>query len=325
MIADYSNKEFNQLFDLLRVRLDIGHLYASIKQSVNPFEVYLAQKKPLMWSLENLNHTVIKSQYLRCAYFVLYALGGIAMVKQGDELEYDRIQPDYPRIFRWNDMRHYSEFSNSSDNLWWIQHFSDRYKSNASSGSLVYDSGMDVKTATSRPRSILNFLIYLNQRIKPKLSDEEMPRSELGLNLEQWRQHKSRLPQYMYPRPPGDPYAKSIHSSSLIDMDSGLYNITIANSILRIQRKIRNLKQSAFYSIRIYRNAVFIVNLSSLNMPLDRLIGHQSASYNIIQSGSPIHVLYDSSHSLPDYIQFLSHTSQVYFESKANSFLALEF
>jgi hypothetical protein len=319
MIADFDRNriENHSPFDLLKVSLDFNEIMAALERSDNPFKFYISQEKNMIWSLDatsnfsSLRRLQSTSQSaLMGYYFMMYSLPGIVSLKQGDEIEYARKSPDYPRMYQWDNLLPHGGFSNASDQtLWWLESF---LSGDASRNNLSYEKTLDSKTAMVNPRSFLHFQAAFNLRVKPKLNDD----------LATMRQDKSVPPKIIIPKAP-EPFKNSYNSlSSLYLAKSEIYDINVEHSVLKVRRKIKNGQSQSFYSIRFYRNVLFLVNFSQMNIPLDRLI---SATGSISVLTGPIHVIFDSCRLFPDYVHLITPNYQAFYELKSNCFVSIEY
>ncbi len=316
LIADFdlNRIENHAAFDLLRVSVNLNEIVAGLERSFNPFESYINQEKTLIWSIDStVNYSSLHklqstSESSILGYlFVLYSLPGIVSLRQGDELEYPRTQPSYPKIYNWDNSLPHSGFSNSSETLWWIENFSDRSNINK-----PHEKLLDSKTALVNPRSFLHFQAAFNMRVKPKLNDD----------LALMRQDKATPPMIIIPKAP-EPFKNSYNSlSSLYLAKSEVYDINVEHSVLKVRRKIKNGQSHSFYSIRFYRNVLFLVNFGPTNIPLDRLV---ASTGSISMLTGPIHVIYDSCRSFPDYVHLNTPNYQAFYELKSNCFVSIEY
>ena len=190
IIGDYSEHDMlkNSLYDIRRINLNSAAVFNSFKAngSHNPFEVYLRGNKKCLWSLESLDSLPYKSGSRRDLiigyYMIAYALPGIVLLKQGDELEYEQKSPSSTKFYRWDDLKNHSGFSaNFSENLFWskfatkstveVNNQTTAYTNSTVRRPILHEFGLDVKFAQRDRNSLYNFLILMNRRVKPKLVD----------------------------------------------------------------------------------------------------------------------------------------------------------
>jgi hypothetical protein len=314
LIADFNpgRVENHFAFDLLRVRLDVNTLTADISGSVDPFESYLSQEKNLIWSVEDSSsisrelHSTGQNSALLGYYFILYSLPGIVLLKQGDELEHNRVKPGRLNPYRWDDSLPNSGFSNTSNPIQWVTKFAEH------SSTLINDTSVDSRLAVANPRSFLHFQAAFNLRVKPKLNDD----------LATMKRERATRPKIIIPIVP-EPFKNSYNAvSSLYLSKSDVYDIGVSHAVLKIRRKIKNGQAHSFYTIRFYRNVVFLVNLSGRSVPIDGLI---SATGSVQMLTGPVHVIFDSCRTFPDYIQLNTPNHQAFYELKPDCFVSLEY
>jgi len=176
----------NTLYDIYRIKLNAVEIYNNLKQSLskNSFEVYLSENKKYLWSVDNMDHLPYhvgsRRNLLIGFYSIIYSLPGMALLKQGDELEYERKSTSYLKIYRWNDLENHSGFSsNHTDSLLWLrknpvintENQTKSYASSTLSQSILHEFGFDLKHVQKDINSLYSFLILLNTRVKPKLVD----------------------------------------------------------------------------------------------------------------------------------------------------------
>jgi hypothetical protein len=381
LVGDYSidDKLINHLFDLFRVDLNAVDLYNHIRSSStsmiqtdqlptssNPFEIYISESKKIIWSFSKLDHLPHKPQSRRSLligfYFLIYSLPGITLIRQGDELEYEQIWPRAFKLFRWNDLLQHSGFSNQTEPIWWLSSNEEASmnsslfevknefsrKRSSSTQSLLNEYGFDQPMALGDERSLINFIIYFNQRVKPKLMDTYNNRLPIL--------HTTPFP--VRPKAP-QPFANSYNSISNNYIKEQVYNLTIINALYKVIRQINSAQANkqaempASFALRFYRNVMFIINFSDVYFLIENLIQNTSpieksympgsAQYgnylseesgflsmlkvynSQIQEHVPIHIIYDSSRELPEYIKFNKQNQQSAYILKPNQYIAIEY
>lgn len=336
IIGEYSehDQSKNSLYDVFHVNLDSLKVYNSLMNSSNPFELYLSQDKKIIWSLDYLDYLPYQNGYRRSLimsmYTIVYALPGIVLIKQGDDLEYERKHPLRPKIYRWDDLNTHSGFSNYSENLLWLRvnginnnyNNTNIYKASTISQSILYEFGLDFKLAVADMNSMLNMIILLNNKVKTKLNDVKPKKMET-----------TRFP--IIPKAP-EPFLNSDMSISDLYVSKHDYmDLKIENSLFQLTRQISNYqakrKDSTFFAIKFYRNVKFIVNFSNMDKPIDQIInlprlGSHISNYQMgSQPQIPVHIVYDSSRTLPEYIQLNSEYHESFYLVKSKSLVILEF
>ena len=116
----------------------------------------------------------------------------------------------------------------------------------------------------------------------------------------------------------------------LKDYHKNYYDLKISNSIYKLTRQINNYqtkrKDSTLYAIKFYRNVMFLFNFSEFNILLDQIIKISSESDNqAYLAHRTLHVIYDSTKSMPEYIKLDAPLNQAFYYVKPNSYLILEF
>ena len=255
-------------------------------------ESYLNNDKKIIWSLKNLplkNHDLLKEFYL-----LIYSLPGITLISQGDELEkLENEISNETEIFYWNNQDINRGFSNKTQ--------------------LKFKNfpvlKTDLKSNLNKERSLVNFFKLFNSRIKLKLNDFK-PVKTIST-------HPPQKPK----RPQPFKFASydSYSSSYLAD---NYYKITNWNSVLKVTRQIHNHKIEN--SLKFYRNVLFLFNFSKLNISIDHLITLPSSRNKRIPM-STIHVIYDSTYSMPEYIQLDEDNRFGLHRLLSNHYLAIEY
>lgn len=289
LIANYSTDDslLNKLFNILHVEIDVNRIKQDIEtlqtESLDLIEFHLKNDKKILWSLINLQRK--DSDLVKEFYFMIYSLPGLCLIKQGDELEND---PTDIEIFYWNNQAINSGFSNNTQM---------KFKT-------IPSFKMDLKSNLNKQYSLVNFLKFLNKRIKMKLND-----------LKPIKKFTTHLP--VVPKSP-QPFKNSFNSMSQRYLLDNYYNITNWKSVLKITRQIHNRRLDN--SLRFYRNVLFLFNFSQLNISLDHLVDFVPNMYS-----TTIHVLYDSTNLLPEYIKLDAQNHIGFHRLKAQHYLALEF
>ena len=127
-----------------------------------------------------------------------------------------------------------------------------------------------------------------------------------------------------------EPFRNSFLSISDSYLSKNYYELKIDNSLFKVTRQINNYKSKrkdyTQYAIRFYRNVIFLINFSEFNILLDQLIKVSSAIDDQSQlTHSTLHVIYDSTKSMPEYIKLNAPMNQAFYYIKPNSYLILEF
>lgn len=324
LIGDYlPNKTENSLYDIYHVRLNSVEMYQHLKQSRDPFSSYLSLNKSVIWSLENFDgveHNFRSRRDLLIGlYFLIYSLPGICLIKQSDELEYEKLWQKNPKIFRWDDLLEHSGFSNISSNLNWLRSFEKQPQRNlirTSSQSLLNEFGIDLKHALSDSNSLANFLIYFNQRVKQKLNDIRLVENYLTTTA--FPVLNVRL----------EPFKNSFKSLSEFYLIKSYYGVENSNQVLKITRQINNYSKKS-HSAKFYRNVVFLMNLSARSIRLDQVISVPRINKRDLGRNQapqiPIHVIFDSTKQFPEYIYLNSPKHESFYLLESNSYLCLEY
>ena len=113
-------------------------------------------------------------------------------------------------------------------------------------------------------------------------------------------------------------------------MSRDYFDLKVSNSVFKLTRQINNYqskrKDYTAYAIRFYRNVLFLFNFSEYNLSIDELIKMSSESENHSHlTHSTIHVVYDSTRLMPEYIKLGSPIIQAFYSVKPSSYLILEF
>lgn len=298
LIGDLTENSFlNSLFDIYRVRIETLNFNSS-----NPFEYYLNQEKNIIWSLENLDsfakYLPTRRENIKAIFFILYSLPGIVLIKQSDELEYENVWQKNAKIFRWDDLSVHSGFSNLSQDLNWLKSSNNlNFSYPTSSQSLLKEFGIDLKHALNQPDSLLNFLRFLNLRIKKKLIDIRPQ-----ISFTKPYPILNKIPQ---------PFKNSYKSFSNIYLSQEKhFKIENQNFIFKVTRQINS---NEYLNAKYYRNLIFALNLSPRSILLDQIVFPSTRSLEL-------HVVLDSSNTLPDYADLNS-----FYLLKPFNFICIEF
>ena len=356
LIGDFveNNNLKNTFYDIYRINLNAADIYYNLKQnfSKNFFETYLRENKKYLWSLDNLDYLPYHAGSRRSLfvgfYSIIYSLPGMVLLRQGDELEYERKSDNYLKIYRWNDLENHSGFSvNFTDNLMWLrknylrqtQNITRGYGSSTLSQSILNEFGFDAITAQKDYNSLWRFLVLLNTRVKPKLVDirnenlftttmfpvkPKAPVSIFELNYLKVNKFLINIIQIK------EPYRNSFLSISDFYLTRNYYELKMSNSLFKLTRQINNYKSKrkdyTSYAIRFFRNVVFLFNFSEFNILLDQIIKLSPDNDDQSQlTHSTLHVIYDSTKSMPEYIKLDAPMNQAFYYVKPNSYLILEF
>jgi len=129
-----------------------------------------------------------------------------------------------------------------------------------------------------------------------------------------------------------EPFRNSFLSISDSYLSRDYYDLKMSNSIFKLTRQINNYKSKRkdyqMYAIKFYRNVMFLFNFSEFNILLDQLIkvsGGDDVDEESHLSHSTLHVIYDSTKSMPEYIKLDAPMNQAFYYVKPNSYLILEF
>lgn len=296
LIGNYSTDDLllNKLLNIYHIELDAlkfkNDIETNTTESLDFVETCLnLDEKKILWSLKNLpeNDNEFKHDLLKEFYFLIYSLPGITLIKQGDELEND--STDHLEIFYWNNQEANHGFGNNSKFF-----------------KLPFLK-MDLKSNLNKQDSLVNFIRLFNTRVKTKLND-----------LKPAKKATTHMP--AKPKAP-PPFRNSFDSMSQDYLLDNYYNVSVWKSVLKITRQIHNRKTEN--SFKFYRNALFLFNFSKLNISIDYLVSFSQSRYNL---RSTIHVLYDSSSLLPEYIR-LDSQSLIGYQHRlySRNYLILEF
>ena len=287
----------NRLFNIYLVELDMQRFKEEIESGsseiIDLVQFHLSNEKKIIWSLKNLHsNNESNKKFFKEFYFFAYSLPGITLLQQGEELE--------------------SELSNQRLEMVSLNHQSvNRSFSNLTSinfkGLPVLNIGLE--SNLNKEHSFVDFIKYFNSRVKTKLNDMKP--------IKRISTHAPQIPKR--PQPFKQSSYESLSSSYLL---SNYYNITNWNSVLKVTRQIHNRK--AENSLKFYRNIVFMFNYSKYNISIDNLI-----TLPILKTKNnpkmSIHVIYDSTKSLPEHIELDSQNKFGFYSLYSNHYMAVEF
>ena len=158
---------------------------------------------------------------------------------------------------------------------------------------------------------MFHFIRYFNRRVKTRLDDD----------LAQFRLAKAKPPEHLVAKVP-EPFSNSYSAFGGIYLDKlSVYEVGVMKenaAVLRVQRKTK-LTSENNKSMRFYRNVLFLVNFGAESVLLEHCFQAR------LPQGHIIHVLFDSSGSLPEYWRFDESPQVAFFTFKPNSYLALEY
>ena len=327
LITDYfANDQIKKkLFDIYKVDLDAKEIYSELTNQsstyLTQFKVYPDEKMKFIWSIKNLDNLPHLMQSRRSLlttfYSMIYALPGQILIKQGEELEYGNASPNLIKLFRWNDLCLHSGFSNYTAHITWLSPDNNFKNKTFNKNSLLNDPGLDSQLAIEESYSFLNFIKFMNKRVKPKLND-----------LRPDDPVTTPLP--IVPKGP-QPFMHSYKSLTDSYLANDIFKLDLFNSCLKITRKIdiysSKRKESSFYSIKLYRNMIFLFNFSSKNIFIDKILNLPKNSEHTFEqtSQTQLHIIFDSSKTLPEYIQMDSINDLEFYSLKTGHYLVVEF
>jgi hypothetical protein len=163
----------------------------------------------------------------------------------------------------------------------------------------------------------------MNDKVKTKLNDQPQPIKKITTTA---------LP----PKPHGpEPYANSYFSFSGSYLKDDFFDFNATKSLLKITRqnnkRFNKFSDHSLLSIKLYRNVVFIINLSNNDIFLDDLIYFPVVTNSNLGSNGkyspqmPLHIFYDSSKSLSEYVDLDAPNSEPFYVLKAKNSLILEY
>ncbi len=291
LVGEHTNKSItNKLIDIYHVILNKNELLDQLNKTINPFDSYFSienSNKKYIWSLKKEENFNMNSSTIQL-YLMIYSLPGITLLKQGEEVGNEKITS-------WN-----GSF-NSTDNY-----------------------GKVLKLSMFDQNSFLNFIIQMNDKIKPKLNDDT---DEL-IKIRQ-----TTTTTTLKPHGP-EPHKNSYFSLSSLYLKDDYLNFNLTKSFFKITRQ--NNKRfkinHSLLSIKLYRNIIFLINFSSNDIFLDDLISlpvvnnnNLKDSYGTYSPQMPLHVMYDSSKLLPEYVDLNAPNSQPFYVLKSRNCIVLEY
>lgn len=292
LVGELTNKTIvNKLIDIYHVNLNKSDLLEQlINKTINPFDSYFSienSNKKYIWSFKQDDKFNINNSTIQL-YLMIYSLPGITLLKQGEEV-------GNGNVTNWD----------GSFNV------SNKY-------------GADLKLSMMDQNSFLNFIIQMNDKIKPKLNDD----TDQLIKIRQ-----TTTTTTLKPHGP-EPHKNSYFSLSSFYLKDDYLNFNLTKSFFKITRQ--NNKRfkinHSLLSIKLYRNIIFLINLSSNDIFLDDLItlpvvnnDKLKDSYGTYAPQMPLHIMYDSSKLLPEYVDLDAPNSQPFYVLKSKNCIVLEY